>query len=289
MIANVTIRNETDCKAIILYLLNKERERLEMTVAPQITAHSGCEGTERDSLESIKIAIDLGVDAVEVDVRKSPDGTLRISHDRKASSAMYEQVPRLEEVFAMLRSTRLSVNCDLKEREHLYDVLALALKYGFGPDRLILTGSVSPEQLAYDGDIRFRASVHMNIEELFKYLYLQAEGRSIADFPRLMVEPWAFTRQYMSDLGSHLTQVIAFVNALDIDTINFPYHGLTEECCRTLEKAGVAVSVWTMDDEASLDAILGYSVSNLRNITTRQVRMVQDRMSAIFEKNRTAL
>lgn len=236
MIANVTIRNETGCKAIILYLLNKERERLEMTVAPQITAHSGCEGTERDSLESIKIAIDLGVDAVEVDVRKGPDGTLRISHDRKESAATYGVVPSLEEVFELLRPTALSVNCDLKEREHLYDVLDLAWKYGFGRDRLILTGSVSPEQLSYDGDIRRRASLYMNIEELFKYLYLQAGGRSIADFPRLMVEPWAFTRQYMFDLQSHLPQIIDFVAVLGVNVINFPYRGLTEECCKALEE-----------------------------------------------------
>lgn len=43
-----------------------------------------------------------------------------------------------------------------------------------------------------------------------------------------------------------------------------------------------------MDDEAALDAILGYSVSNLRNITTRKVRMVLDHLSATRKMNNPA-
>ena len=41
---------------------------------PQITGHSGCEGTPRDSMASIERAAALGADAVEVDVRRGSNG-----------------------------------------------------------------------------------------------------------------------------------------------------------------------------------------------------------------------
>ena len=43
--------------------------------APIITAHSGCEATEIDSLDSIDKALEYGADAIEIDVRADPSGT----------------------------------------------------------------------------------------------------------------------------------------------------------------------------------------------------------------------
>ena len=53
---------------------------------PMITAHSGCEGTARDSMESVELALALGADAIEMDIRRAPDGLLYISHDRQTGS-----------------------------------------------------------------------------------------------------------------------------------------------------------------------------------------------------------
>ena len=48
---------------------------------PMITAHSGCEGTGIDTMESIEKALTFNADAVEIDIRMDPFGVLRISHD----------------------------------------------------------------------------------------------------------------------------------------------------------------------------------------------------------------
>ena len=45
---------------------------------PMITAHSGCEETEIDSMESIELALEYGADAIEVDVRVDHNKELRI-------------------------------------------------------------------------------------------------------------------------------------------------------------------------------------------------------------------
>ena len=49
---------------------------------PYITAHSGCENTPRDSMDAVERAAALGADIVEMDVRRAPDGVLRISDNR---------------------------------------------------------------------------------------------------------------------------------------------------------------------------------------------------------------
>ena len=84
-----------------------------------VTAHSGCEGTPRDSLESVFRAVQCGADAVEVDVRMDETGILRISHDHKKTLEEYTQCNTLQEVFAAVAQTSLRVNCDMKERTGL--------------------------------------------------------------------------------------------------------------------------------------------------------------------------
>ena len=243
--------------------------------APLITAHSGCEGTERDSLESVRRAIDLGADAVEVDVRMDPDGVLCLSHEKLHSASQYAGHTTLENVFALLAPTSLSINCDVKEREHLYELLSLAQRYGFDKSRLILSGSVSPEQLVYDPSIIDRVTLFMNIEELFKYLYLSKGESSIGDFSRLMTEPWEFTRIYMKHFDAHVPAVVEFARHLGVSVIIFPHQYLCEEHYAALQAGGLSVSVWTVDDRNALKRILAFSVSNVKNITTRQVVMAQ--------------
>lgn len=245
-----------------------------MTV-PMVTAHSGCEGTQRDSMESVRRAIELGADAVEVDVRMDPAGVLRISHDKRLSVSEYAAHQSLESVFALLGPTSLSINCDVKEREHLYELLGLAKRYGFDKSRLILSGSVSPEQVSYDPCIADRATLFMNIEELFKYLYLSKGESSIGDFSRLMTEPWEFTRIYMKHFDAHVPAVVEFARHLGVRVINFPHQYLCEEHYAALQAGGLSVSVWTVDDRNALQRILAFSVSNVKNITTRQVVMAQ--------------
>ncbi len=262
-----------------------KREAQGSMNTPLITAHSGCEGTPRDSLESVVRAIELGVDAVEVDVRMDPAGVLRISHDKQHDAAAYATHASLEQVFALLGPTSLSINCDLKEHEHLYALFALAKRHAFGRERLILSGSVSPEQLSYDPGIVSKATVYMNIEELFKYLFLRNESASLADFTRLMTEPWAFTRSYMKQFDAYIPLVVEFARYLGIEVINTPYQYLQERHFAALEVEKFRLSLWTVDDREALQSILSFSVSNLENVTTRHVSMTK----SLMESRRTVV
>ena len=100
-----------------------------------ITAHSGCEGTLRDSFEGIERGIALGAECVEVDVQMDAAGTLRLSHDARAD---YSGAETLEKAFARIADAGISVNCDLKAPRVIYPVLEMAKRYGLTGGQLDL-------------------------------------------------------------------------------------------------------------------------------------------------------
>ena len=59
-----------------------------------ITAHSGCEETEIDSMESIELALEYGADAIEVDVRVDQNKELRISQDEVSPEEYSQELTR---------------------------------------------------------------------------------------------------------------------------------------------------------------------------------------------------
>ena len=112
---------------------------------PFVVGHRGASGLEpENTLRSIGRAIDFGVDAVEVDVRKSKDGKLVIMHDpsvdrttngkgRVASLTLKdlkaldagkgEKIPTLEEMMGAVRG-KVGLFLEIKEPETTSDMVA---------------------------------------------------------------------------------------------------------------------------------------------------------------------
>ena len=95
---------------------------------PLIIAHRGGAGGHREnSLAAIAAAIDLGVDMVEIDVRRTSDGALVLHHDAEVSGTRIAELTRpevsqragrdlagLEDALA-LTAGRIGVNVEIKE------------------------------------------------------------------------------------------------------------------------------------------------------------------------------
>ena len=107
-----------------------------------ITAHSGCDGTPDNSLEFVRHALQTNADALEVDVRKTENGGLAISHDPIAAD---QDAPTLQAVFSLVAPTEKKINCDLKEPDLEEAVIGLAREQGL-LQRLIFSGTVSLER-----------------------------------------------------------------------------------------------------------------------------------------------
>jgi glycerophosphoryl diester phosphodiesterase len=228
-----------------------------------ITAHSGCEATTRDSLDSVRLGIELGADCVEVDVRRDRYGSLVISHDKRE---YYSGAVMLETVMRCVADSMLSINCDLKEPSVLHSVLELAEICGVPSERLILSGSVSPDMLAADINVSKRARVYLNVEEILKYLLSGEE----VDFRSLMTSPWNFIKyRYDALLDTRTEDIARIAIQLGAEAINLPFRNMTAERFDAFRKSGIPVSVWTVTDSADICRMLD---EQPRNITTLQVK-----------------
>lgn len=238
------------------------KEETEMEKV-RITAHSGCDGTEDNSMESVLKGIRLGADAVEVDVRRHGRG-LFLSHDPLTEGKEY--VP-LYRVFDRIRHSELAVNCDLKEPGCLYPVLELAEEKGLEKEQLILSGSVSCDLLAQDPEIGRRATVYLNLEEILKYLFV----RQSTDFRNLMSNPWNELEKIAPVLQSHETgRIVRIARDCGTDVINLPWKLLDPEKVRDWQEAGAKLSVWTINEESILRKYLD---ADVYGITTRNAEL----------------
>lgn len=236
---------------------------------PMITAHSGCEGTERDSMESIDKALELGAEAIEVDVRVDQAGTLRISHNA-VSQEEYLEKPTLSEVLYRIRGTGLAVNFDLKEQQTLYKVLDETAGRGFPRERLIFSGCTSPEQLARDPLLTEKAQFFLNLEEVLKFVYLHfSPDFEFSRFTELMTESWKVVGKDGNEIPEKAADAaVLLYGQLRASAANLPKGMVGSMMTEKLKQAGVPLSVWTVDEADCVRQCLEYGV---HNITARSV------------------
>ena len=223
-----------------------------MNAKIMITAHSGCEGTPDNSMASIEKGIALGADCVEIDVRADGNGRLWLTHDLPED---YSGLVPLEAAFDLIGKSGIAVNCDLKEYGALLPVLAAADAYGIGPERLIFSGSVDTGLLEKEKDIARRARIFLNSEELVRDLMKTALPDRIGQTAFMLAHPEA---------------VAGRLHALGAAAFNVPYKYMPDELIERLRARDVALSLWTLNDEAALKEFMK---KDLLSITTRCVSL----------------
>jgi len=224
-----------------------------------LTAHSGCENTAENSLESIQTGIALGADCVEVDVRLSQDGTLVLSHDAPETA---HGLVTLAEAFGKLPDS-VSVNCDLKQPDALYPTLELAQRCGIERDRLIFSGSVPIAQLQRDASIARRCRIFLNSEEICRFL---------------MNDPSVSREAQAAFFMQNMEFIADFMKKLGAEALNAPYLYVSDEAIAALRRLGVELSLWTVNDADTLRHLLE---KDILNITTRCVQTALELRSQV--------
>ncbi len=103
-------------------------------MAITITAHTGCEGTADNSLESIKVGCEIA-DIIEVDLSFTKKNEPVLAHDFIKSNAV-----TIDEAFAVFsKYENAKMNIDCKTAFNLRAVYESAVKYGV-QDRIFYTG-----------------------------------------------------------------------------------------------------------------------------------------------------
>lgn len=244
----------------------------------KITAHSGCDGTRKDSLESILLALELHADLIEVDVRMSAVGELRLCHDQPDDRFLSEK-PFLRQAFELIADTGMGINCDIKEFRCIEPTLRLAEEYGLGPDSLFLTGSVSPNYLVTDPAVVERAGVFMNLEEILKLFCagsMVEEGRADR-IPDMLDQAWAYL-QKPELVDRYADDIIVMLERLRVRGLNMPWELVTESFLGKLRARRIPLSLWTVRDESAADRVLAMDVFNM---TTTMVSMAMERRAIL--------
>ena len=207
---------------------------LELTV----TAHAGCLGTRKNTLESFKAALAFPVDYLEADVRFTPANDAYLSHDPLPLPQQRDAM-RLKELLKLVAPhKRVRLNLDMKEYSGLGEMAALLRHSGMG-SRVILTGIV-------------REAIP------------QVRARGVG-LPYLLNARPGFWHRFTTVGAAAFPRVVQSCGALGL---NVHHAFITRRLARSLSAAGLAVSVWTVDGEREMRRVLSMPADN---ITTNRV------------------
>lgn len=208
-----------------------------------ITAHGGAMGTGRNSHRYFNEIYKYDIDIIEVDVRKRGN-RLYISHLKALFSGRAIQ---LSFVFEYVVKHNLKVNCDLKDRGIIGEVIALAAKYNALPN-LVFTGSI------YRKDLPMITAGEVYVNTGY-YFPLTPNVNNL----------------------SKIKSILDSSNNKHIAGINIPYRYATDEFIIKAKELNVPLSIYTVDKPDVLRRILSHKVANVTtNIVSIALEIIKE-------------
>lgn len=223
------------------YAVTKSYDERELTFVKDftITAHTGAYNTKMNSLESVQASIDNDARIIELDVRQRPDGTLVMSHDIVVTN---RDGVELEKAFALLSSTEIQINLDIKETRVLNALYQLLIDYNL-LEQSFLTGIES---------INLSAVKESDCANMDYYINCKPSR----------------TKIFFDD---YRTKLIDWLDETGAIGINCNYKYASAQLSTLLHKKGYKLSVWTVDTERKAKKVL---VTKPDNITTKDPDMI---------------
>jgi glycerophosphoryl diester phosphodiesterase len=193
-----------------------------------LVAHRGGEAVGVDLLEAARRLIDLRIEMVEIDVRRTRDGVLVIHHDESSGGGAIrdltyaellsagKRIPRFEE-FLDVVAGHLAVNIELKEPGYEAEALSAALER-IEADNFVVT-SFSDSTVATVKQLAPEASTGLLI------------GR-LEPLPALLKDIFPFRR----------------LQSCRADFLAPHYRLLATDLARRAEQRGIGLLLWTVND-----------------------------------------
>ena len=197
-----------------------------------VTAHSGCENTADNSVESIIRAAECGADVVEIDINFDNEGNPVLSHDTPCGGEL-----TLEKAFEILSGIEnIRINLDIKNTDCLYKIPDIARKYSLY-DRIFYTGIFED----------FVPAVREQTKDIPYYLNTK------------IVSPDCQDEKYFEALAEK-TRMLGAIG------INPNFSNVTKELTEYFHSQNLLVSLWTANEDADIEKVLALAPDN---ITTR--------------------
>ena len=216
---------------------------IKITESFTYTAHTGCMGTEDNSLESIEVGVEYGAQIVEFDVRYYKQNPV-LAHDEPKGDEV-----TLKEAFLKVKEyENLKVNVDIKSTEYLQKVQIIAEETGVS-DRIFFTG-------IEESDVDIVKKTCPDVQ-----YYLNVDVLS----PRKQSE-------------KYLLSLVEKVKSCGAVGINFNKVKATQELVDIFHENGLLVSIWTVNNNRDIYRILSYGPDN---ITTRKPNKLKGALKEI--------
>jgi glycerophosphoryl diester phosphodiesterase len=211
----------------------------------EVFAHRGVHRTARENtLGAFRAAVELGVDGVELDVRRTADGALVIHHDptiaglalaHATRGQLPAYVPRLDEAMALLRG--MTVNVEIKNsrdsNEPTYDE----------------SGSIARETLDYLREAQWLDSVIISCFD-------RATCELIRGYDAEVKLAWLVHE------GS-LEEALHTAHDLGFDAVN-PHLTMVRTASQALAaELGLGLNVWTVNEASDLLAMAELGVASV--------------------------
>lgn len=223
-----------------------------------LTAHAGSENTPDNTMESILYSVTLPVQALEADLRLSPEGTIVLAHNEPKD---FSTLPTLKQVLDVLSPTALCFNCDLKEPGLEDRILTLAEAKGMA-GRIIFSGEVDPHYQKEHP--QWKGSVFLNMENILPHCKDALESGT-------------------PPTEEQAKEAVDLCCSLSVKVLNLNHAICTPFLAAYAAEKGVGLSLWTVNEEADMEKALAV---NPYNITTRRPITLAKKLSCREERSR---
>ena len=235
-VARVIISLLTPAVIVALIFSGYNYIKIKHVVLPDgftVTAHTGCEETVDNSLDSIRKGYESGADIVEFDLNFTSNGEAVLSHDEPHSGCV-----TLDEAFSLIAELPdLKVNVDCKSVANPKVVTELAQKHGIS-DRIFYTG-IGEEDINV---------VREQTPDVAYWLNFDIDVEKKTD------------EEYLLSLAKKTREVGAV-------GININYKTCSKELVDVFHSEGLMVSIWTVNKKFDMIKTVPFGADN---ITTRQ-------------------
>ena len=236
----------TICIGGVIFMENKKEQEFYKSQPINLpenftyTAHTGCCGTEDNSLEAIKVGIEQGADIVEFDLYFNNENIAVLSHDAPKGNEV-----TLDKAFELIATYEdIKVNVDVKLcNDNLHVVYDLAEKYNI-TNRIFFTG--------------------INLEDVET---VKKECPAVTYY--LNCEVLKGHKQ----TPEYLNQLVKIVKDSGALGINFNKDSATQELVDKFHENDLLVSIWTVNEEKDMQKTLYFAPDN---ITTRNPDVLKE-------------
>ncbi len=233
--------------------------------------HRGAAGhAPENTLPSFETALGMGVDAVELDVRRSRDGELVVIHDaaidRTTDGRGEVAALSLSELRAVDAGARFGGKFPGARIPTLREVLAWAR----GRTELVIEIKGDPHpQPGVEEQVLGLVAEHGMIERVMVISFHHPTLRRVRE-----LEPRVATGMLYTGF---FADTVAAARAAGADCVRPGWRDWNEALVRDVHSAGLVAGAWTVDDEAAMERLLDMGLDSITTNYPDRLRRVLDR------------